>query len=89
MNEARKRTRAEERIAELDTSPQALAEQIEDLRNQVVTAEQEAAENKQGWQRTAADFANYKRRTEADREQMIGFANERPAGKAADRRRRL
>jgi molecular chaperone GrpE len=76
MNEARKRTRAEERIAELDTSPQALAEQIEDLRKQVVTAEQEAAENKQGWQRTAADFANYKRRTEADREQMIGFANE-------------
>jgi molecular chaperone GrpE len=76
MNEARKRTRAEERIAELDTSPQALAEQIEELRGQVVAAEQEAAENKQGWQRTAADFANYKRRTDQDREQMIGLANE-------------
>jgi molecular chaperone GrpE len=76
MNEPRKRTRAEERIAELDTSPQALAQQIDELRNQVVAAEQEAAESKQGWQRTAADFANYKRRTDQDREMMIGLANE-------------
>ena len=76
MNEPRKRTRAEERIAELDTSPTALAEQLDELRAQVVTAEQEAAENKQGWQRTAADFANYKRRTDQDREMMIGLANE-------------
>ena len=71
-----RRTRAEERIAELDTSPQALVAQLEELRGQLLAAEQEVADSKQGWQRTAADFANYKRRTEQDREQMLGLANE-------------
>jgi molecular chaperone GrpE len=69
-------TRAEERIAELDTSPQKLTAELDELRQQVINAEQEAAENKAGWQRTAADFANYKRRTEQDREQMFGLAND-------------
>ena len=72
----RRRTRAEERIAELDTSPQALAAELDALRQQVLKAEQEAADNRAGWQRTAADFANYKRRTEQDREQSLGLANE-------------
>jgi molecular chaperone GrpE len=77
MNEHhRRRTRAEERIAALDTSPQSLASEVDELRQQLVTAEQEAAENKAGWQRTAADFANYRRRNEQDREQMAGMANE-------------
>jgi len=75
MTEPR-RTRAEERIAALDASPQALASEVEELRNQLISAEQEAAENKAGWQRNAADFANYRRRTEQDREQMLGIANE-------------
>lgn len=72
----RRRTRAEERIDPLDTSPQALAGQIEELQRQVAAAEQDASESKTAWQRTAADFANYKRRTEQDREQMFGLANE-------------
>ena len=72
----RRRTRAEERIAELETSPQALSKEIEELREQLLAAEQEAADNRTGWQRTAADFANYKRRTELDREQSLGLANE-------------
>ena len=72
----RPRTRAEERIAELDTSRETLSAQIEDLRQQLEAAQQEAAESKLGWQRIAADFANYKRRTELDREQMMGLANE-------------
>jgi molecular chaperone GrpE len=76
MTEPRKRTRAEERIAELDTSPQALAAQLDELRQQVIAAEQEAADNRVGWQRVAADFANYRRRTEQDREQSLGLANE-------------
>jgi molecular chaperone GrpE len=76
MTEPRKRTRAEERIAELDTSPQALTAQLDELRQQVIAAEQEAADNRVGWQRTAADFANYRRRTEQDREQSLGLANE-------------
>jgi molecular chaperone GrpE len=71
-----RRTRAEERTAELDTSPTALLAQLEELRGQLIAAEQEAAENKAGWQRNAADFANYRRRTELDREQNLGLANE-------------
>ena len=76
MTHPQKRTRAEERIAELDTSPQTLSAEVESLRQQLEQAQQEAAESKQGWQRTAADFANYRRRTEQDREQMLGLANE-------------
>ncbi|HYI21654.1 MAG TPA: nucleotide exchange factor GrpE, partial [Candidatus Limnocylindrales bacterium] len=76
MNTPRRRTRAEERIAELDTSPQKLTAEIDELRQQVVAAEQEATEAKAGWQRTAADFANYRRRTDQDREQMVELANE-------------
>ncbi|MGI8928574.1 MAG: nucleotide exchange factor GrpE [Candidatus Limnocylindrales bacterium] len=72
----RRRTRAEERIEDLDTSPRALTGQIEELQRQLAAAEQDASDNKAGWQRNAADFANYRRRTEQDREQMIGLANE-------------
>jgi len=72
----RPRTRAEERIAELDTSRETLTSKIEDLQKQLEQAQQEAAENKQGWQRAAADFANYRRRTEQDREATLGLANE-------------
>ena len=69
-------TRAQERVAELDTSPAALAAEIEDLRAQLRAAQQEAQENRAGWQRTAADFSNFRRRTEQDREQSLGLANE-------------
>jgi molecular chaperone GrpE len=72
----RRRTRADERIAALDTSPQKLTAELEALREQVIAAEREAEESKTGWQRTAADFANYRRRTEQDREQMVALANE-------------
>ena len=64
------RTRAEERIAELDTSPAHLAAELDQLRAQLEAAQQEAAENKQQWQRSAADFANYKRRTDQERAAM-------------------
>lgn len=76
MTEHRRRTRAEERIAGLDVSPQKLAAEVEDMRAQLAEAQQEAAESKAGWQRIAADFANYRRRTEQDREQTLGLASE-------------
>src|SRR5262245_11962513 len=76
MTHHRPRTRAEERIAELDASPQALSAEVDELRQQLEAAQQEAAENKQGWQRAAADFANYRRRTEQERDAMLGLANE-------------
>jgi len=71
-----KKTRAEERIEALDASPAALAQEIEQLRERLTRAEQEAGEARSGWQRTAADFANYKRRTEQEREATLGLANE-------------
>ena len=72
----RHRTRAEERIAELDTSSAKLTADLEQLRAELETAQQEAAESKAQWQRSAADFANYRRRTEQEREAMTSFANE-------------
>ena len=76
MNEHRHRTRAEERIAGLDVSPTRAAAEVGSLREQLAAAQQEAADNKAGWQRAAADFANYRRRTEQDREQSFGLAND-------------
>jgi molecular chaperone GrpE len=70
------RTRAEERIAALDTSPAKLTAQIDKLRAELEAAQQEAADNKAAWQRSAADFSNYKRRTEQEREALVGLANE-------------
>jgi len=71
-----RRTRAEERIAELDTSPTTLLERID-----AVTAERDAAlakadEHVALAQRAQADYANLKRRTAEEREQMLGLANE-------------
>ncbi|MEP7360609.1 MAG: nucleotide exchange factor GrpE [Chloroflexota bacterium] len=71
-----RRTRAEERIADLDTSPTRLTAELDQLKAALEAAQQEAAENKVAWQRSAADFSNYKRRTEQEREAMVGLANE-------------
>jgi len=76
MTHHKTRTRAEERIAELDATPAALSAQVEELRQQLELTQQEAAEAKANWQRTAADYANFKRRTEQDREHMMLLANE-------------
>ena len=72
----RHKTRAEERIEALDTSAAGLAAELEELRGRAAAAEQEAAENKAAWQRSAADFANYRRRTDQQREEELGLANE-------------
>ncbi len=74
--ERRHRTRAEERIAELDTSPTKLTAELDQLRAALESAQQEATENKAAWQRSAADFSNYKRRTEQERDAVVGLANE-------------
>ncbi|MFN8520538.1 MAG: nucleotide exchange factor GrpE [Chloroflexota bacterium] len=70
----RTKTRAEERIEALDTSASGLMEQIAELqvRAEVAEAETEAVradlESVRGqWQRTQADFMNYKRRSEEER----------------------
>jgi molecular chaperone GrpE len=71
----RRKTRAEERIDALDTSA-GLAAQIDELRDRAELAEREATENRAAWQRSAADFSNYRRRTEQQRVEELGLANE-------------
>lgn len=72
----RSRTRAEERIAELDTSPVKLSAELDAMRARAEAAEAELADAKAGWQRTAADFQNYRRRTEQERADLAAFASE-------------
>jgi len=51
------------------------AEDIELLREALVEAKTKAEENLAGWQRAQADFINYKRRTEQEKEDTSRFAN--------------
>ncbi len=72
----RPKTRAEERIEGLDVSPTALVAELEQLKERLAASEQEATDNKAGWQRTMADLANFRRRTEQERDATMGLANE-------------
>ena len=71
-----RRTRADDRIAELDTSPTALLAQIEALTAERDAALAKADENLVTAQRAAADYANLKRRSEAERERDLDRARE-------------
>ena len=46
----------------------------EELRAELESARQEAAELRAAWQRSAADFQNYRRRSEQEREATLGLA---------------
>ena len=71
-----RRTRAEERIEELDVSPSALAAQLEEATaardEAVATAEEYLA----ALQRERAEFVNFKLRTAEERERDMGLAGE-------------
>jgi molecular chaperone GrpE len=69
------RTRAEQRIADLGATP-SLQSEVERLTAELARAEQEAADARTGWQRAAADLANYRRRTEEERAKQLGLASE-------------
>jgi molecular chaperone GrpE len=70
-------TRAEERIAALDTSGASLSEQVEQFSAELESAEQRAAEAESGWQRARADFANLKRRSQEERAESASIAGDR------------
>jgi molecular chaperone GrpE len=64
----RPRTRAEERADAIKTPSRIeLAERIEQLERELADVSARNEEHLYNWQRSAADFANYKRRTEEDR----------------------
>jgi molecular chaperone GrpE len=70
-------TRAEERIAALDTEGLSASAQIEELTARLEAAEQKAEEAEAGWQRARADYANLKRRSEEQRAESAGIASDR------------
>jgi molecular chaperone GrpE len=70
------RTRAEERIDEIDVSPSKLLADIEQLRGELQAASAKADEYLAALQRERAEFSNYRRRTAEEREAMLGLAGE-------------
>jgi molecular chaperone GrpE len=70
------RTRAQERIDEIDVSPAKLVADIEALKQELAAASAKADEYLAGLQRERAEFNNYRRRTAEEREQMLGLAGE-------------
>jgi len=70
------RTRAQERIDEIDVSPTTLLADIEKLKIELAATQAKAEEYLAGLQRERAEFANYRRRTSEERDAMLGLASE-------------
>jgi len=70
------RTRAQERIDEIDVSPAKLLADIEELKRELDGTNAKAEEYLAGLQRERAEFSNYRRRTSEEREAMLGLAGE-------------
>jgi molecular chaperone GrpE len=78
----RHRTRAEERADAVTTpSRSQLAERIEALERELEEVRRSETEQRGNWQRSAADFANYRRRTEEERAAVAQFASSLVIGK--------
>jgi molecular chaperone GrpE len=72
---ARTKTRAEERAEAVPTpSRLELAERIEQLERELAETKARSEEHLYNWQRSAADFSNYKRRTDDERAQLSQFS---------------
>ena len=72
---ARTRTRAEERAEAVPTPSRIeLAERIAMLERELAETTAKAEEHLYNWQRLAADFSNYKRRTDDERAQLSQFS---------------
>jgi len=72
----RTRTRGEERAEAIKTpSRLELAERIEALERELIETRARAEENLYNWQRSAADFSNFKRRTDEERATVGQFSN--------------
>ena len=76
MRSDRSKTRAEERIEDLDISPTKLLADIEALQAERDGAQAQAAEYLQALQRERAEFQNFKRRTADERDREAGLAND-------------
>jgi molecular chaperone GrpE len=70
------RTRAQQRIDEIDVSPTKLLAEIERLKGEAEAARAQADEYLTALQRERAEFLNFKRRTTEDRQRELGLAAE-------------
>jgi molecular chaperone GrpE len=67
----------EQDVPALETSEEASQEsQVQALQAELEQAQAQATEYLEGWQRARAEFANYKRRVEAEREDLRRASNE-------------
>jgi molecular chaperone GrpE len=71
-----RKTRAQERIEALDTSPAALTEQLEAVRAERDALTTKVDEYLVALQRERAEFTNFRRRTAEERERDLGLAGE-------------
>src|ERR671936_2062406 len=70
------RTRAQERIDEIDVSPTKLLADMNQLKNELEEARKQGEEYLGLLQRERAEFNNYRRRTAEERERALGLAGE-------------
>ena len=71
----RTKTRAEERAEAVPTPSRVeLADRIETLERELAETKAKSEEHLYNWQRSAADFSNYKRRTEDERSVLSQFS---------------
>ena len=71
-----RKTRAEERIEELDVSPAALLTELDEVKAARDEALAKADEYLTALQRERAEFTNFRRRTAEERERDLGLAGE-------------
>src|SRR4026207_1289023 len=71
-----RKTRAQERIDEIDVSPTTLIAQIDELTGQLATASKQSDEYLSALQRERAEFLNFKRRTAEERQRDLGLASD-------------
>ena len=72
----RTKTLGEQRAEQIKTpSRTELLEKIEELTRELEATKAASEEHRYNWQRSAADFANYKRRTDEERATLAAFSN--------------
>ena len=64
----------EAKVTELETQTAAMSMQLQEAQAERDQLKAQAAENLDGWQRARAEFANYKRRVEAERTELAASA---------------
>jgi molecular chaperone GrpE len=64
----------ESQVVELETQAATFATQMQEAQAEREQLKAQAAENLDGWQRARAEFANYKRRIEAERAELTASA---------------